>query len=433
MSESGDPPVFDPPASRSFEPEFFPSVPRPVPDAALEGGYARRQRGYRNGLLAWGAACLVLARFAFVQRLSAFLLPLGYLDLIGVALLLGAAAVAARTALRRGTYRYLIEGIPIVARVASLQKVPFVRINGQDSTYGFAAALQVRHPDTGELQVLVVKSREFPAALKDRYDTPLRVGQYATAVYLPGKFEKTLNLYGFLELNPELQFVVDAGEGDAALRRRRLWALLALCGVFGVVLGDWYAFDFLGLVNSWEPALLRPSLALGAVLGGAIIFYLWKRSREEGARIRERNRSAAAEGRALEPSASGVFGRTGFRGGVLRVVLTLFAMLSCAATISSGLLAFNALLDRSPAELRPVRIDGLEQTTYDFLFRAYGVQYGWEGSAAQREFALTPDQLSDFFVGDEHVQKGFAEVHRGRLGWPWIKNVLPGVEEVRRR
>jgi len=49
-----------------------------------------------------------------------------------------------------------------------------------------------------------VDSRGFSSSAKDKYRTSYRVGDYVTAVYLKSKPDKSLCLYGFLELRPDL-------------------------------------------------------------------------------------------------------------------------------------------------------------------------------------------------------------------------------------
>jgi hypothetical protein len=424
MSDASDPESFEPPKGFAFEPEFFPSAPRPLPDAVDRCEYRRAQRALRSALTAGAAACFVFARLAFVRRLGLVLLPLGYLDWIGAGLLCAAAVHAAYAAMKRGRYRYLVDGVPIAARVAGLRKILFVRLNGRDTAFGFEADVLVRHPDTQALKRLAVRSPSFAAASKDRFDASVRVGQYATAVYLPGRFEKTLNLYGFLQLNPDVQFVQDVSARVPKSRWRGARVALALFAVFGAALGCWYAFSFLEPVSLAEPALLWPALTGGALLAAAFILYRWKRQLRERRELDARNRAAAAEDRAVE-AYSGLFAREGWRAWFFNFRLALAFVLAGAVLIAGALIAVNALFDSSPAELRPVRIQGMKETTYSFLVRSYSVEYSWPDSVESRDFPVPPSELNSFFSGEETFKYGLAEVHKGAFGWSWIKRVFP--------
>ena len=62
-----------------------------------------------------------------------------------------------------------------------------------------------RHPETGEPTAVAIKSNDFSSSRKEAYSsTPFKVGDDVTAVYLPGRLAKTLRLYAFLELSPDV-------------------------------------------------------------------------------------------------------------------------------------------------------------------------------------------------------------------------------------
>ena len=80
----------------------------------------------------------------------------------------------------------------------------------------------------------------------------------------------------------------------------------------------------------------------------------------------------------------------------------------------------NALLDNSKPEFRPVEIVEFWSTTHSFLFREYEIEYRFPGEQKTRKLLSTPARMSQF-----RFKAGVAEVHAGRFGWSWVKDVTP--------
>jgi hypothetical protein len=81
----------------------------------------------------------------------------------------------------------------------------------------------------------------------------------------------------------------------------------------------------------------------------------------------------------------------------------------------------NAWLDNSPATFRPVMITGMVQVTHNLILREYKVEYHFlGGDTKKRDYLSTPSEMARL-TGNIAV----AEVHSGRLGWPWVKAILP--------
>jgi len=81
----------------------------------------------------------------------------------------------------------------------------------------------------------------------------------------------------------------------------------------------------------------------------------------------------------------------------------------------------NVWLDDSPAVLKPARIEGLRVTTYRSIIRKYIVDYSLPDIRETQEFATTPECLQTLAGRNNAV----AELHAGRLGWPWVKSLRP--------
>jgi hypothetical protein len=139
--------------------------------------------------------CLLLAGAPGVDTIALYFLPAGYLGWIGAGLLLLAAHAFLERARRGGPYRYVREGTPVAAKILALEKAVSAIVNGVPQSYAINATVAVRDPERGTLLNCRLKSNDFSADTKDRYEAPHREGDYVTAVYLPGQLEKTLQLY----------------------------------------------------------------------------------------------------------------------------------------------------------------------------------------------------------------------------------------------
>ena len=400
----------------SFEPELTGPPPRPIPDRLSEGPYPREQRTRALLLLAFGLLCLLLARAPGIDVLALYVLPLGYLSWIGLVLLAGAAAAYLPLALHRGPYRYVRDGLPLAVRVLDLVKGPRTIINGQPSTHGFVAAVGFPDPQTREVKVLAVKSNEFSSARKDAYDTPFKVGDDVTAVYLPGRLEKTLRIYAFLELSPEVNLRTPSTAPAPASPGRTIAVLLAIPLLLLGALANVYAFGRYEPVHFEFRRAAVPFLAGAVVIGGGVFAALYLRHRREQIRVRERAMVARATGKAVEVETP--FLGHGLYGGVLRVVVAAGSLLLGGVTAVCWCFMANAWLDPSPARAVPATIAGMTMTTHAFLFREYQLEYRLEGSTEKHKFLTTPQHLLSL-----RDREAVAHLREGRLGWPWVETV----------
>jgi hypothetical protein len=214
------------------------STPRPRPDFVRQSPLAAKRLNILLGCMVAGGMCLVLAHLPFVSAMALYLLPLGYLTWIGLGLCAIGALIYTTGAELKQACKFLEEGEAAFGRVQSLVKKPTLLVHGQSPQYALFAVVEVRHPETGELCLREVKSREFSASKKDRVNTRFRVGDAVPVVWLPHKFDKTVTIYDFLEVSPEAALQWDTPKSS-------LWqviavtafgvAFLAPFGVFGVL------------------------------------------------------------------------------------------------------------------------------------------------------------------------------------------------------
>jgi hypothetical protein len=410
---------FDPPAMYAIEPEFQPDKPRPIPPELHEGRYARGRRRFFWGFLTAGVLCILSERLPFVATWGLYVLPLQYLDWIGVACIVIAFAGRSMDRLRKGPYRYVIEGTPLVVRVRQVGLQLKVVVNGQPSSYQFVALVEYRDPATQELVTVPTYSNEISAAAKDQLTTSYHAGDYATGVYLPGDLKKTLRLYGFLDLRPELGLIRRDGASEMGLAAM-LVLIGLLFGIFGVLGWNLYAFQ---RYHPLEMTLAQqgPAFAVGAALvGGAMIAFLLKTQARERARRATRNLRAAASGGAIEaePPQKGWFGIHGL---FLGLVIGSGALGLGGLTFLCWCFTANAWLDDSAAAPRAVLIEQVWTTTHSFILREYTIEYSFpKEKGVKHKLLSTPDEIRSF-----KLPVGVAQIRAGRFGWPWIEAITP--------
>ena len=265
---------FTPPAHYDFEPELHGPAPRPMPDLLERGPHLAQRRNGAIALALFGGVCLLVSALPLVQTAGLYFLPLAFADWIGFASLALAAASWADLTLRAGRRRWVRDGSPLVTQVLELVKAPSTIVNGTPAQGRFTATVAFMHPETAVPSLAQLESDDFSWDAREQYDTPFRVGDYVTALSLPGQFEKSLRLYAFLGLRAEHEL-----RRQQAAHRSSPWVVAAL--LFGV------AALFTGLVGGcvayglYEPidfAYRRAALpsTVGAIaLGGGLIACLW--------------------------------------------------------------------------------------------------------------------------------------------------------------
>jgi len=414
------PPIetFAPPSGYRFEPELQGTTPRHVPEEFRNSPYYARQRNTTVGVLLAGALCLAFGQLHIVRHWGLYLLPLNYLSWIGLGLLVlgGIGWISGRT--RRGPTQYVEEGIPLVARIRELVLRPTAIINGQPTTYAFSAMIEYRHPDTNETLAKRVDSRGFSSSAKNKYRTSYRVGDYATAIYLKSKPDKTLQLYGFLELRPDIGLLATNVTQPPSLLKTVL-GVSALFAFFAVLFWNVYAISKYSPLEITFAAAAVPVTVGGLILGGGTIAWLASRQARSRRELAARNEQALAAGEAVELEASkrGLFGSHGL---LMTIVIGFGALMLGGGIVLCWCFTANALLDNSKPEYRPVVIVEFWSTTHSFLFREYQIEYRLPGEQKTRKLLSTPSQMHQL-----RSRLGIAEIHSGRFGWSWVKDIAP--------
>ncbi len=411
--------TFQPPSLYTFESELQGPVPRPVPDRIRLGPFEQRRRKAVLAAVIAGVLCFALGQAPFWRELGYYILPLKYLRLIGLGILVCAAIGYLRIRFAAGPYRYIERGIPLVARITALVKAPSLIYNGQPTQHAFNAAIEYRDPDSREVMTAQVQSVPFDSGRKDSYTTTYQEGQYVTAVCLPGRTAKTIQLYHFLNFHDGLGVVRRSSGSGGDSTAKTVAAGVAIAAIVFVLFWNVYAFGRYHPVAFNYAAAAWPMVIGGIVLGGAFLVGTYLADRKERSRRMARNAQAQARGEAVEAGAASFWSQPGPAAWFVRIILFVGSPLLGAVITLCACFTLNALTDTSPAEYRPVKIDEIIMTTHSGIFREYAVKYTWPGSDEKQSFMTTPRHIATLL----DVEEGVAEVHQGRLGWPWVKTI----------
>jgi hypothetical protein len=252
---------FQPPADYHIEEELQCDPPRPIPPEARQGRLARKQRNAFWVLFFIGVMGLICSPLPIVRTWGLYFLPLQYLLWISVACLSFAFLGPIARLLVSGPYRYIEEGIPLVARIRELILQPALIHNGQPVAYRFVALIEYCDSLTGQITVVSANSSDFGAASRNSLTTSFKVGDYVTAIYLPKNPAKSLRLYGFLDLRPDIGLIATEHREETGLVKLLLTVILGF-GFFGALLWNVYAFGRYSPLE-WNFAQLMIPFAAG--------------------------------------------------------------------------------------------------------------------------------------------------------------------------
>jgi hypothetical protein len=391
--------------------------PRQLPDSFSEGRPSVRRRRAFWGCLAAGVACFTLAPLPFVKTLSLYLLPLGYLTWIGLAIFIFGLIAYLRAADVRQAARYIQYGEVSLAPVVGLVKTPTAIVNGVPARHAIVATLNLNLDRDAPL-LCEVKSTEIMSDWKDLTDARFRVGDRVPIVWMSGELQKTVQIYDFLEATPESCLV-----RRSLTEKTPMWQLILAAALipllFLLLFWNVYAMGRYGPIDFDYLRQGGVPFAVGGAAGAILCLwsfrlYFKKRRLQEG-----RNRAAAASGEAIDQSLSMHWLKLVGMG----LVLLTGSILICGATVLCWAFTANALLDKSPSKPVPVRITEMIQTTHGGIFREYQMKFRRAGDKKNQSLLSTPDHMDQFVV-----PVGNALVREGRFGWPWVETIEPVIK-----
>lgn len=386
-------PPFETPPNGTVPNAFRHAPPRPIPDSVKRGSFLRHRRFSTRAALTIAVVFLLASFSETIQEWSSFVLILRFLPHIAVGLiaLVGLNVIIQHSG--NGTLAYARMGEAVPGRVLTLGSIAD-RPDDQLDRFRLAVGVEYRSPDDGRMVCTSCTSKEITRLIGNaRYSTSLEQGDYIPLVGLPGRFDKTVRLYGFLGLHPDYEYVRKNGV-PALIDPSATGIILlvpSLVMIFVVLPMFMFTMGVYGVIGgSYTPHLVG---TLGVAISGAGIGLLvvW-RSPSSG---RNRNRRLGGAFCGL------VFG-----------ALAGFA----------GTLIANALLDRSSATYQEIEVvDWWQKTWYPFFVREYSIEYREFSGGRTRERWAHPEKIEAF----GSTPFGIAEIGQGAFGMHWVRNLHP--------
>jgi hypothetical protein len=383
--------------------------PREIPEAIKQGRLYLKNRAMSWTLAVLGMACVLGDGLPFIQTLALYFLPLEYLLWIGIGLCACAAyAYLGPRELRRAK-QYIEQGEAAFGRVTSLVKTPTMVQHGRAVSFAIVANVRLRNPESGVDCLREMKSRSFVNKAKQ---VRFRVGDLVPVVWLPGKFERTAQIYDFLEVMPGHDLRDESTP-------KPLWMLIGiavLLPLFFFVLA-WNAYA----MGRYEPIefTVRQGIlpfGVGASVAFAIMVWIGVVQLAKQREMKRRNAEAVATGGIVEVEA-----KRGVRTKAAQwVLLPIGAVLIGGVSSLSLCYSANALFDKSAARPVSIFVTEMIQETHEGIFREYKLKYRRAQDPEVHSLMTTPQHLSEF-----KVPFGVAQVRSGWLGWPWVETVDP--------
>ena len=297
--------------------------------------------------------------------------------------------------------------------------------NGQANSYSYSAKCSVIESDDWPVDDEVPKQFDVTSAPltpleKESCTANLKVGDSDVVLYQPGKRKKTMQLFGFMGLQPGHGLVKIEDHQRQPISLMKLIDCVMLIGLVGLLFLALYLADQFTFI---EPAAFvwKASLVGGILLGGGFAGYVVFRRSQEKKKLHAKNELAIENGQSIE-----MIRKPRLLADVVLVVgaIYLFSMTSFFFAIS-----LNGILDNSGSKMTPVEIVSVdeEKELVTFRFTQAAVQKGafWEG-----EFKC---QAADGEIGlliDKKVTRGLVDVRQGAFGWKWVRAVHPAPPEA---
>lgn len=383
---------FEIPKNYTIERALQAPLPRAVPDT-LKRHPARMAKRASNRraifiVLALAVVSFFLRDSSFFQILGLYCTPLAYMEYISpIIALICVVALLEWHPWRKDPYTYLREGLPLVGQVVDLRLEVAARVNGQDSQWAYDVYFQALHPSSGKPEVFCVRSPVFAG---NHPILKCRVGDWVTAVYLPGNLD-SITLYGFTDCDPDSSLLQESRSTSGGM---------ALLGVFGAIFGSWWIFSNYSLA-SVDKSFFLATCVPGVIVGSALGVFWLRGVRKKHARQQEEARLAGL------PMAGGTH-RDGYLiGGAL-----LGSFMGCLG-FAVLLVGLNGALDRSTAEIEPVQVVQTWVTTHNGIFNTYDVEYMDPKTNKKEKIGVSPLDLEQ--KGDLTAE---LVTYKGALGWP---------------
>jgi hypothetical protein len=409
---------FRPPVDYVFEAKLEHPTPRPV-SAGTPSAINAVAEQLSWFFLVLGAMAVGLSTVVRSQNWVLSIVSPTQLSWIGYALLavwgvIGLILAYSHIAPSRGC-EHTRRGQPVVARVLGLANTPSMILNGFSISNYIVALIEFLDPDTSVLRRAEAKSQPFPAFERANYTTSFRVGDYVTAIFLPGERTTSLTLFSFLGHAPRVGLI-------RRIEYPRILTTMLLCLLIisplalleGIAfINHFYQPMDLGNWDDFKLFVYGFFFALGTLFVGLIVGERWTFYRAT-----RRNVQAITNGEPFDVILDDDE-RVG-RGRAFAIVLG--SMFGGLIGISAGY-GLNAWCDNSPARIQRLQIVRLESGSQDRAYHGYSIVYREGQFLNAHRHGVAPRDIEAWQQAG--VTALDAEIHQGHFGWRWIQSLTP--------
>jgi hypothetical protein len=403
--------------SHRLEPELEGEPKRTIPPEIQNGPYARARRRTLAICFTCGVLFLLCSFLPIFQKWGLFFLPFAYLSWIGAGLVALSILLFVQQQFALGSLEYVVGGLTIPAKIVNLQLQQIVLNTGQiGASFHYQVTVEFLHPEHDSLETSVFLLEPTRGALIDQYEVTHQIGDTVTLVYLPGRIDKTIQLYSSLKLRSDIGLIRKPQWADPGNSMFKSVAFtIGLFSFFFMMFWCLYALSrYKPLVFTMEQGILA---GIGAVVvGGAYLFHLLLKRYKKQQLSRESDELGTTSPPVLVP-VPGRFSR--YFGGF--ILFLGFLLLGAIMFLCTGW-TLNAWLDNSGGRTRPVVITETIQKTYKMIFRTYEMKFEFldDPSRKTHEIGTTPQEINQFTV-----PFGRADIRSGCFGWEWLNTIEP--------
>ena len=389
--------------------ELHRPTPRPLP---RDFSYNPHNLKRKQQTILWvgaGIICMTLHFVPFVKMMSFYFWPFQILFWIGLLMCVVGAYIWSKQPKLKLAEHYVKHAEVAFAEVKEMVKIPVTYHQGSVAFQAIVVKLYMQHPERGRLVELQVKTDDFP--VEAELSPKFRVGDHVPVVWYKSQFDRTHQIYDFLEATPESSLQ----RPPISLLRPVAILTMVFTAITFFVWSVYMLTKYQPIKFGFDESLLPASIGFGLGVVVAIVFYCVQSFYMRA--LRKNNETAISSGGAIdvdleeEPKWK-LFGFYILSGGGVAVMTTCVFMAGCFAA--------NVLLDKSPASEVPVEITDMSEVTHALLVREFNIEYQMEGVDGKLKLMSTPDHMSKF-----EALEGMAQVHDGYLGWPWVETIKP--------
>lgn len=239
-------------------------------------------------------------------------------------------------------------------------------------------------------------------------------------VWFPGRFNKTVIPYAFLNFNHDRVLIRETGQ--TSTWHKKVATTAGVIGTFAVLIGNLFLLMQCVPVGMNVQAVATIGVVGAIFLGGGMFWVIIRECRKSEQSRQERNRIARIESRALETETQHALLTNTPRGWMYRILVGSGMLLLGGMSLVLWSFGANQYFDPSPPRNRVIEILNVRQTGRDSRRTEVTFRPIDEPNAEySREYVPSDLPKLPLMVG----QQAQAEWHDGAFGWSWIGEIGP--------